>query len=221
MSELSNRLILTEEQKDIINTLDISTSELIEEIKILIGSPYVKLKVNDWDIYTMIRKAIKTINSNIGEIELIEKDNTGSIDLKEEKVIEVLSVYNAIVTDTSRLPDYSNISFGSGSRKKSLIFKYSGGILTLSPEFSSRVVVEAIVEKEFKDIKDSAIRSWVSDYSLALVQEIEARRRSRFVMNNVAVEQDTSAMLDSAKEAQNNLIEKLNEKYTGQIFMTR
>ena len=61
----------------------------------------------------------------------------------------------------------------------------------------------------------------MSDYSLALVQEVEARRRSRFVMNNISVEQDTSAMLDNAKASQESLLEKLNEKYTGQIFMTR
>ena len=221
MSVLGDRLKLTPEQEDIINTLDLPTKELIEEIKTLIGAPYVKLKVNDWDIYLMIRKSIKTINSNIGETTLLERDNTGSIDLSEDKVLEVLSVYESNDTDISRVVDYSSINFIGGNRKKSLIFKYTDGKLTLSQEFSRRVVIEAIMEKEFKDIKDSAIRSWVSDYSLALVQEVEARRRSRFVMNNISVEQDTSAMLDNAKASQESLLEKLNEKYTGQIFMTR
>ena len=221
MSVLEDRLKLTPEQEDIINTLDLPTKELIEEIKTLIGAPYVKLKVSDWDIYLMIRKSIKTINSNIGETTLLERDNTGSIDLSEDKVLEVLSVYDSNDTDISRVVDYSSINFIGGNRKKSLIFKYTDGNLTLSQEFSRRVVIEAIIEKEYKDIRDSAIRSWVSDYSLALVQEVEARRRSRFVMNNISVEQDTSAMLDNAKASQENLLEKLNEKYTGQIFMTR
>ena len=44
MSVLEDRLKLTPEQEDIINTLDLPTKELIEEIKTLIGAPYVKLR---------------------------------------------------------------------------------------------------------------------------------------------------------------------------------
>ena len=221
-----------------------NVTELVEDIKLLLGGGVVRLEVGDEDIEKLIKFAFKKIKPYISDRKLITVPSARCIDMTDKKVLEVIRVYptSIVVADSSQgvsdkelLFDFQVYRTGSNIKtsKADIVRRYSVDDFEIPFEFEdgklyisvgsvySGVTVEAIVDVSLEELKDERAVAWVQGYALALTKERVGRIRSKFKASGLPVELDGDTLIQEARDEKGKLEDELENKDFGPSFVLR
>lgn len=211
-------------------------TEIINEIKLLLGGGVLELEVDTESLSKLIDMAYKKIKPYITDTVMLTRAYAQVIDLKDESIEDVVRVYPAenTIYNQDRMFDFEGIKLDSASIKQAVMgsypvvnseikFKFYDGKIYLESDkvYTGIVTIEALHTPTLESLKDERAESWISAYSLALAKQVCGRIRSKFKSSNVPVELDGDTLLSEAQTEMQMLESDLQDRQFGPFMILR
>lgn len=212
-------------------------TDLVETIKMELGYPVVSVYIQDTQIETLVRKALRRCADKASPTFLFPGTVSGGmVSMEGTKVSAVRNIYSGLVSDSllDNLNDNlinfmgygSSISTGLGDnrfydviaktgnisemRKWLLYDYYLDGETLYVDNYSGTVTIEYTKKEVTLSDLDANWSAWVESYATALCKMVEGKIRGKYVPNNSPFTTNAEEMVSEGQSEKTDLESRLD-----------